>query len=86
MYVCMYVPNSGHFHFPTITRCAEQVTLQIQLLDAAKEGRTDELAQLLEQRDVDIDFKDWVSSPPSPLVCTYVCTEEYMIDGGVFLS
>ena len=58
------------FHFLTITRWAGQVILQIQLLDAAKEGKTDELVQLLEQRDVDIDFKDWVSE--QPLVCTYV--------------
>eukprot|EP01036_Dinobryon_divergens_P032108 gene32108-41634_t len=40
----------------------QQVILQIQLLDAAKEGKTDELVQLLEQRDVDIDFKDWSST------------------------
>ena len=57
--ICMYVSKSA---IPLSNR-VNQVTLQNQLLDAATAGRTDEIAQLLEQRDVDIDFKDWVSIP-----------------------
>ena len=44
--------------------CVGQVALQTQLLEAAKAGRPAEIAQLLDQGDLLVDFKDWVSEQP----------------------
>ena len=51
--------------------CVGQVALQTQLLDAAKAGRPAEIAQLLDQGDLLVDFKDWVSEQPR--VCMCIC-------------
>ncbi len=59
MYVCMYASKSSTLNKSCVCGCSSCIDQEEQLLSAAREGRLDEVASLLDQG-VDIQCKDEV--------------------------